>query len=94
MSSKKNNFSKNLDKDLAKKLNNEVQKFKGSLNKLQEDVDLLQKGDGINPYWNGENAYNWTMSCLAHIDHDKELLKHLEKCSDYLNISVNGGSSL
>ena len=55
---------------------------------------MLQKGDGNNPFWNGKSACDWTKSCLAHIDHDKVLLSHLEKCSDYLTATINGGSSL
>lgn len=94
MSSKESVYTKNQVKDLAEKLNSEVDKFRKSLNKLEKDINLLQEGDGTKPYWNGENAYNWTMSCLAHIDHDKELLKHLEKCSDYLNLSAHSDSSL
>lgn len=81
-------------KDLSKRLNDEVLKFQKALLKLEKDVDMLQKGDGNNPFWNGKLACDWTKSCLAHIDHDKVLLSHLEKCSDYLTATINGGSSL
>lgn len=87
-------YTKSQIKDLSKKLNDEVSHFKKALSKLEKDVDKLQKGDGNEPYWNGKSACDWTMNCLAHIDHDKVLLEHLEKCSDYLTASVNGGSSL
>lgn len=81
-------------KDLSKRLNDEVIKFKKALTKLEKDVDMMQRGDGVTPFWNGKSACDWTKSCLAHIDHDKVLLDHLEKCSDYLTATINGGSSL
>lgn len=81
-------------KDLSKHLSDEVLKFKKALIKLEKDVNMMQNGDGYTPFWNGKSACDWTKSCLAHIDHDKVLLEHLEKCSDYLTAKVNGGSSL
>ena len=81
-------------KDLSKRLNDEVIKFKKALTKLEKDVDMMQRGDGVTAFWNGKSACDWTKSCLAHIDHDKVLLDHLEKCSDYLTATINGGSSL
>lgn len=94
MKKQENKLTKAQVKDLSKRLNDEVLKFKKALTKLEKDVDMMQRGDGITPFWNGKSACDWTKSCLAHIDHDKVLLDHLEKCSDYLTATVNGGSSL
>lgn len=91
---KKGGFSKAKMKVLAKELDAEVSKFQKALKQLQKDVEDLQKGDADGPYWNGQLAYNWVKTCLAHIDHDKVLLDHLDNCSDYLNSIVSGGSSL
>ena len=92
MKTKECSLTKAEVKDLAKKLDSEVKKLKKAISSLENDVNKYQKGDNVKPYWNGLEAYNWTRSTLAHIDHDKVLLEHLEKCSDYLSASVKGGS--
>ena len=94
MEKKEKDLTKSQIKELSKQLSDEVLKFQKALFKLERDINMMQNGDGVTPFWNGKAACDWTKSCLAHIDHDKVLLEHLEKCSDYLTASVNGGSSL
>jgi len=93
-SKKKGGFSKSQMKQLAKNLESEISKFQKALKQLQNDIETLQKGDADGPYWNGQLAYNWVSTCLSHIDHNKVLLDHLDNCSDYLNATINGGTSL
>lgn len=90
----KGGFNKSQMKQLAKNLESEVSNFQGALKQLQGDIEALQKGDADGPYWNGQLAYNWVSNCLAHIDHNKVLLDHLDSCSDYLNAIVSDGASL
>jgi hypothetical protein len=94
MAKSKGGFSKTQMKALAKDLDSEISKFNRAVKALSNDVDELQKGDEDGPYWNGQLACTWVKSCLAHIDHDKVLLDHLDNCYDYLDTLVNGGSSL
>lgn len=66
---------------LSKELQSEMIKLKNSLNKLETNVAVLQTGDKNGAFWNGENAYEFYKASLGHIDHDRNLLKHIEKCS-------------
>lgn len=93
-SNKTGGFSKSQMKQLSNSLDTEVSKFQKALKALIADVDQLQKGDADGPYWNGALAYNWVSTCLKHIEHDKVLLDHLDRCSDYLSAIVKGGDSL
>ena len=71
-------------KDLSIELNKEVVKLKNLLNKLETNIGLLQTGAN----WNGANAYDVNQALLGHFDHDKNLLKKLEKCSEDLEAIV------
>ena len=77
-------YSEDEAKTLSLELQAEVLKYKNLLNKLETNIGLLQTG--VN--WNGVNAYEVNQSLLGHFDHDKTLLKNLEKCSDYLSTVI------
>ena len=49
--------------------------------------DIIQ--DENSSCWSGENAYKSVQGCLANFDHDAELLKNLNKCSDYVQNVIN-----
>ncbi len=72
-------------KVLALELESELAKLKATLDNMESDLVQLQLGDNNGPYWNGKNAYDFHKSALGHLDHDRNLLNNLEKCSDYLN---------
>ena len=77
-------YSEDEAKTLSLELQAEVLKYKNLLNNLETNIGLLQTG--VN--WNGANAYEVNQSLLGHFDHDKTLLKNLEKCSDYLSTVI------
>ena len=79
---------------LCNDLNGYIETAYASLKDLSNNLNALMKGDSEGPYWNGSLAYNWVSNCLAHIDHDKVLLNHVDNCCEYLDTLVNGGSSL
>lgn len=66
----------------------EINKLKNAIFQLESDIDKLQNGNDLNAYWNGKNSYNWYLSALANIDHNKKLLENLYKCYDYLKNSI------
>lgn len=87
-------FSKKEMAKLSKSLDSQVSAYQKALKNLSKDLDELQKGsDGV-AYWSGQLAYNWIKTALAHVDHDKVLLDHLDNCSEHLERTVHGGSSL
>ena len=94
MSNKSGGFSKAQAKALCKDLDAQVSKFQKALKQLQNDINVLQKGDADGPYWNGTLAYNWVTTTLGHIDHDKVLLDHVDNCAEYLGTLINGGNAL
>ena len=59
--------------------------IKVDYNKPTEDI--IQ--DENSSCWSGENAYKSVQGCLANFDHDAELLKNLNKCSDYVQNVIN-----
>ena len=71
-------------KALSVELKKEVKKLSDLLNKLETNIGLLQTGAS----WNGANAYDVNQALLGHFDHDKNLLKKLEKCSEDLEAIV------
>ncbi len=75
-------------KTIALELEAEVIKLKTALDGVESDLVQLQIGDNNEPYWNGKNAYDFHKSALGHLDHDRNLLNNLEKCSDCLNSIV------
>lgn len=94
MATKKGGFSKSQAKTLVKNIDSEMATFSKHLKKLSDDLNELQKGDGTNAYWSGERAYAWIKQALGHVDHDNSLLEHIENIADYLDVLVNGGTSL
>lgn len=81
-------YNKEEAKALSLELQAEILKLKGSLAKLETDVAVLQTGDKNGAYWNGENAYDFHTAALGHMDHDKNLIKNLEKCSEYVETTI------
>ncbi|MBQ6323814.1 MAG: hypothetical protein IJI22_03175 [Bacilli bacterium] len=71
-------------KQLVEKLTLEINVAEKSLNNLQNSITTIQQGENNNPYWNGENAYGWLKSALAHFDHDAVLIDNLNECLVYL----------
>lgn len=90
----KGGFTKSQMKALSKNLNNEVSKFQNALKKLTSDLETLQKGDGKVSYWSGNLAYNWIKTSLAHLDHDKVLLDHVDSCAECLETTIYKGANL
>lgn len=87
MASKKK-YSKDEAKTLSLELQAEILKLKNALSKLETDIALLQTGDKNGPYWNGSNAYEFHKAGLGHLDHDMNLLRHLESCSEYVESTL------
>ncbi len=84
MASKKK-YSKEEAKTLSLELQTEILKLKYSLSKLETAIALLQTGDKNGPYWNGNSAYEFHKAGLGHLDHDINLLRHLENCSEHMS---------
>ena len=84
MASKKK-YNKEEAKTLSLELQTEISRLKNSLAKLEVDLDVLQIGDKNGSYWNSANSYEFYKSALGHLDHDRTLLKNLEKCSEHLD---------
>lgn len=76
-------------KALSMELRTELLKLENALNKLDDNLVLLQNNESMQSVWTGVNAYTSIKGCLAHSDHDKNLLKNLCKCSDYLESLQN-----
>ena len=74
--------------ELVEKLSFEIDNYAKALNKLKDDVMNIQNGSGEGvAYWNGELAYGWIKSALAHFDHDTVLEGNIRNCLDYLKES-------
>lgn len=87
MASKKK-INKEEAKTLSIELQKEIEKLSKSLEKLESNIDLLQIGDRNGSYWSGDNAKEFYKASLGHIDHDRTLIKKLEKCSEQLEIAI------
>lgn len=72
-------------KTLSLELQAEILKLKGALSRLEANMYVLQNGENNEPYWNGKNAYETNKVVLGHIDHDKTLIKNLDKCFEHLD---------
>ncbi len=70
--------------DLVEKLDFEISNFEKVLEKLRNNLILIQDGNNGTSYWNGDLAYGWLKSALAHLDHDIVLDNNLRSCLDYL----------
>lgn len=73
---------------LAEELALSVDKIKESLNRLEEDIEIIQKGDQNGPYWNGNSAYQCMRTALTQVECNHEILKNLEKDAVYVNSLV------
>ena len=71
-------------KPIVLELEMELLNVKKKLGNIETSIGLLQTGDKNGPYWNGSNAYHFFKSCSAQIDHDHNLLSHLNDCFDFL----------
>lgn len=79
MANKKNNKQK---EKVIKDFELQIKKIETALDSLSGSVNLLQNGDGEQPYWNGSNAYNELKKVLAYIDSNMVLVKYLNECKD------------
>ena len=59
MEKKEKDLTKSQIKELSKQLSDEVLKFQKALFKLERDINMMQNGDGVTPYWNGKSACDW-----------------------------------
>ena len=74
-------------KKMANALDKNIKNFEKALAHAKNDLDIIQ--DENSSCWSGENAYKSVQGCLANFDHDAELLKNLNKCSDYVQNVIN-----
>ena len=80
----KSKYNKEEAKALSLELQTEILKLKNTLANLETDIALLQTGDKSGSYWNGENAYEFHKASIGHLEHDRNLLKSIEKCSEHI----------
>lgn len=81
---KKIKYSEDEAKTLSLELQVELLKLKTALNDLEKNAIIIQNGGN----WSGANAYEANQSLLGHLDHDRTLLKSVEKCSQSLESIV------
>ena len=66
-------------------LDKELDRLSSAIEKLENDIDEIQKGaDGVS-LWNGELAYTSIKDVLIQIETYKKLLDNLYECSNYLS---------
>ena len=75
-------------KEFSMSLKDEIKKIRNALSQLETDVAVLQTGDAHGAYWSGPSAYRYIKNCISQMDHDRNLLKELEKCSQYVDSLV------
>lgn len=73
---------------LSNSLKTELLQLEIALAKLETDIAICQTGSDKGPYWNGLNAYGFYKSSIGFFEHDKNLLKNLKKCSEYLDSCI------
>ena len=76
-------------KKINAELKTEISKLADALNCLEDDINVLISGDTKGSYWSGHGAYNVLKGCITQIEHNKDLLPNLEKCSSYVDSLVN-----
>ena len=81
-------YSEDEAKTLSLELQKELDKLSKALDKLENNIDLLQIGDRNGSYWAGDNAKEFYKASLGHVDHDRNLIKKLEKCSEQLETAI------
>ena len=75
--------NKNKQKDkLLEDFDKELELLNQSLGSFQKSVTSLMKGDGKQPYWNGENACNVFKNSLSQLYSDCDLLNYLCQCRE------------
>ncbi len=75
-------------KKIVQELTVSAEKLRKSLEKLEEDVKVIEKGDVNGSYWNGNNAYDCMKTTLLQLECDRDILKSLEKDIVYLESLV------
>ena len=73
------NNSKQKDK-LAQDLDASIAKLDGALKSLKLSVDVIQKGDGKYPFWNGTNACSVMKTTLTLYQTNHSLLQRIKEC--------------
>lgn len=71
--------------DLSKELNTEINKLQDALSKLDKDMKLI----GNEELWTGEGAYQVFKSGFGNLDHNRQLLGNILKCSIYLESKIS-----
>ena len=71
--------SKQKDK-LAEDLDVSIAKLDGALKSLKRSVDLIQKGDGKYPFWNGTNACSVMKTTMTLHQTNISLLQRIKEC--------------
>ena len=80
---KNNNSVKQKDK-LVLDLESQMDRLDEALKSLKGSIDVIQKGNGKFPYWNGSNACIIIKNTLTQYQTDKELLKYIKECKSAL----------
>lgn len=65
---------------LVKDLEENTKKLENALDILKKDLDLIQKGNGNEPYWNGSAACGGLRLLLQQLDYDTTLLENVKEC--------------
>ena len=65
---------------LFQDLESRIDKMNTSLDSLKESIDMIQMGDGISPYWNGNNACSVLKSLTTQYDANKALIQYIIEC--------------
>lgn len=79
MASKKNNKQK---EKIISDYELQVRKIDTALKSLKDSLNTIQEGNGKEPYWNGNNAYNTIKSALGYVDNCTVLLDYLNQCKE------------
>lgn len=65
---------------LVEELNGKVREFEDALSNLKKNLDLIQEGNGNDPYWNGNAACGGLRLLLQQLDYDTTLLENVKEC--------------
>ena len=70
------------DNKVITDINKEVEFLKSCLDKLSDDINVLQNGDGKNPYWNGESAVEMVKNISKYIDVNYSIVDGIMNCKE------------
>ena len=70
---------------LSMELKAEIIKLQVVLDKFEKNLELI----GNEELWTGPNAYQFFKSGFGNLDHDRELLRNIKKCSNYLDSKIS-----